>query len=188
MQDVIPDSLILLDGAMAMDGGSIQIRCVASGQSYNVALDWSIGSRERGCPQLSVDRRRIERGSTKEALWLQLMERAEIRPNPASDGNGRIATRALVLGDDIARYMDAVHRGPPDALQSLVSRLISLVRSPAYQSPQLPVEALDPVEEIRVLVAEGRRTEAIRRYRDQHPDARVLGARDFVDRLARCKQ
>ncbi len=185
-----PASLVVLNGGMAMDGGSIFLRCVSSGRDINVSLDWSIASRRRGEPQLAVDERPIPRGSAEEAIWLQLIERAEFRIGDAPPAGDRISPRAIVLSDDIGDYFAAIHRGPAEALQHLARQLVALVRSVAYQSPERePSEPppSDPLLDVRDLVTAGKRVEAIRWYRDRYPNATLSEAMKVVDEIARGK-
>jgi hypothetical protein len=179
-----PTSLVVLEGAMTMDGGSIFLRCVGSSSTVDVSLDWSIDSRRRGCPQLSVDGRPIPRGSHEEGVWLRLLEQSDVQPETLAAGEDRISPNALVLSEDIGDYLSAIRRGPRAALQHLVRQLVTLARSSDYQSPVSGLEPFprpDPLQPLRDLLAKGARQEAIRWYRAHHPDVPLFQAIRIVD-------
>lgn len=182
-----PDSLTVTNAAMVMDGGSLFLECVDGDHTLGINLDWSIDSRRCGCPQLSVGDTPIPRGSPEEETWLRLLEQAEVRSEPGPPGRD-ISPKALVLSDDIDDYLAAIRRGPEEATRHLIRELVARVRSGEYQFPSAnrPAPApRDPLEPLRALVARGARSEAIRWYRDHHPDAPLSEAVRVVDEALR---
>lgn len=179
-----PLALVVSDGAMAMDGGSIFLQCLADGKEIVVLLDWSIESCRRGTPQLFVDGNAVPRGSALEGAWLSLLKRAEVLSKTRAGRGPKVGAAVAILGDDIAEYLSAA-----DGLAHLVAQLIAHVRSPDYQlasgSPSPLHAPRDPLEEVRRLSQSGNRVEAVRAYRALYRSISLADAMAAVDDLAR---
>lgn len=183
----LPSDLTLTDGAMAMDGGSIHLQGIdQSGERVDLYLDRSIGSQRAGTTQLYVNAAPVARGSQQESLWLELVRRASVRNKPApEDAHGTsISENRIVLAEDAAAYFQAIDQGPEAAIACLAAHLVSLVSSVAYRGAHAPTPSPLPVDPVMSLLAEGKKTEAIKAYREAHPDVGMLAARLAVEALA----
>jgi ribosomal protein L7/L12 len=67
------------------------------------------------------------------------------------------------------------------AVASLVTALITNVRSPAYQAPAQPQRSLD--DELRELLAAGKKSEAIKAYRRAHPAVGLAEANAAINAI-----
>jgi hypothetical protein len=180
----VPSTLTILDGAMAMDGGSIDLRATDDdGRPLRVYLDWSIDSHACGMVQLYVDDVAVPKRSDEEARWLDALrgcglgERSSDRAPPRkilSDTN-------ILLADDDATvdYFAAIEQGPGAALRALVKHLVSNVESEAYAAPS----TISADDRVRELLRQGERHDAIRVYRAAHPELSLAAAVAAVDAL-----
>lgn len=186
MTATFPEAIVLISGAMAMDGGSIRLRGRSHARTIEFSLDWSIASQRSGRTQFSVDGEPVPRTSDDETRWLRLLEIADCAVELPRAHAGRLSPQANAIGDDIARYVAAIKRGPDDALRELARRLVELVRSSAYQTPSPHTSSSsEPTEEVRALLEDGKRLEAARAYRRFYPDVTLAEALEAVDVLAR---
>lgn len=186
-ENELPTELTLTGCAMAMDGGSIVLRGVdRAGVEVSLYLDWSIRSQREGTTQLYANEIPVPRGSQEESRWLTLVRGAAVRVTPDRERahGDSVSPNRIVLAEDAAAYLDAIDQGPEAALTHLASRLVSLVSSAAYQDDRPPPPSSPPVDRVRLLVSEGRRMEAIKAYREEHPDVGIAAARVAVEALA----
>lgn len=179
-----PVALTLVDGAMAMDGGSIGLMArTLAGADVHLRLDWSITARRGGTPQFFVNDEPVWRGTEEEGGWLDLLRRAvtvyDEEPTPDTGTDAPPAKR-LILSPDIADYFAAIDDGQGPALRALADRVVQVVTSTAYQHPVPYVAPPTPIQRVRLLLAAGRRMEAIRAYREAHPDVGVMEAKRAV--------
>ena len=126
----IPEKLTILDGAMAMDGGSISLMGKDSyGNSIQIDLDWSLEAQVNGTTKLSLNKIPLEKRSHEEEMILGVLENAEIERSEGQDSGDSASFQGAVLGEDINQYQSAIAEGPTAALRNLINRLISNVTS-----------------------------------------------------------
>ncbi|MDC0749281.1 hypothetical protein [Polyangium mundeleinium] len=182
----LPTELRLLHGAMALDGGSLSLHAVDQDEArVELFLDWAIQSQREGTTQFYANDRLVPRGSPEEARWLSLLRGAVPEPRnarPASE-DGSSFSPGVILADDAAAYWNAIEQGPASALAHLATRFVTLISSPAYQEGRTPVPPQAPQNRVRSLVTEGKRMEAIKAYRDAHPDIGIVAASSAVKAL-----
>jgi hypothetical protein len=133
-QPSIPRELTIHDGAMCMDGGSIFLAGRdGTGNPVEICLNWSIESQANGTTSLCVNEVFLAKGSDAEQQLLSALERATISPPDAKVTGDTLSSNAIALGEDIHSYLDAMKKGPADALKALVEQLISNVRSNVHR-------------------------------------------------------
>jgi len=126
----IPQKLTILDGAMAMDGGSISLLGKdQSGNIVKISLGWSLEAQANGTVKLSLNKMSVEKRSSEEEKLLGVLKNADIQYSEAPTSPP--AERAA-LGEDISEYTNAIENGPESALRRLNNQLISNVRSEIY--------------------------------------------------------
>ncbi|TKD01181.1 hypothetical protein E8A74_31775 [Polyangium fumosum] len=181
-----PTELRLLNGAMVMDGGSLVLHAVDQDDArVEFSLDWSIQSQREGTTQFYVNGRLVPRGSPEEARWLSLLGGAVPKPRnprPASK-DGASSSDGVIVAEDAAAYWNAIEQGPASALVHLATRFVTLISSSAYQEGCAPVPPQAPQNRVRSLVMEGKRMEAIKAYREAHPDVGIVAAGSAVKAL-----
>ena len=134
---MVPTNLTIVNGAMAMDGGSIFLEAIdQTGNPVHLNLHWSIAAQQSHSGQLSANGVAVSKGSEEEQQWLDRIRAATIHygEDSAVQEADRISQRRAVLGKDIQDYFTAIDEGPSEALRSLVNRLVSIVLSEAYRS------------------------------------------------------
>lgn len=174
-----PPELTLLNGAMALDGGSTELQARSANRKVVLSLDWSLDAQQSGATQFSVDGRAVPKRSPEESLWLNLVRRAAARL-PAFDPHRPMTRGGLFLlpPEDLA-YFKAMEQGPEVALRVLAERFANLIESEPYAAATRSEDA-----DVRALVKEGRRAEAVQVYRAAHPEASTTEARAAVERIA----
>ena len=76
----IPQKLTILDGAMAMDGGSISlIGKDPSGNIMEISLDWSLEAQINGTTKLNLNKMPLEKRSREEEKLLNALKNSEIQ-------------------------------------------------------------------------------------------------------------
>jgi hypothetical protein len=187
-EDKLPVELTLTGCAMAMDGGSIGLQGIdQAGAEVRLYLDWSIDSQREGTTQLYANEMPVPRGSREESRWLALVRGAAVQaaPCPESAHGASISKRRMSVAEDAAAYLEAVDEGPEAAITCLAARLVSLVSSAVYQDAHPPPPPSASVDRVRLLLSEGKRMEAIKAYREEHPDVGIAAARVAVEALAK---
>jgi hypothetical protein len=187
-QHELPAGLALTDCAMALDGGSIFLQGVdQAGAEVRLYLDWAIDSQRKGTTQLYANEMPVPRGSQEESRWLALVRGAAVRVTPDPEGahGTSVSQNRIVLAEGVGAYLDAIDAGPEAAVTCLAGRLVSLVSSATYQDAHPPPPQSPPVDRVRLWVSQGRRMEAIKAYREEHPDVGIAAARIVVDALAK---
>ena len=182
--------LIVTDGAMAMDGGSIVLRTLDSpGVEATLHLDWSFRSQTDGTAQFYADGNAIPRGSGVEANYLTQLQSAIILPGFAAtpESDSSLSERRLTLGNDVTDYIGAIDKGSASALAWLTDRLVSIVSSAAYRTcrPEIAPPMAPPTmkEQIRDLLSRGRKTDAIRLQRKLCPEVGIMDAKATVEAI-----
>ena len=147
-----------------MDGGSTRLQARHARREIVLELDWSLEAQKKGTTRFSFDGRTIPKRSPEEALWVALLRRAAARL-PAFDPRRPMARQGLFLipPEDLA-YLKAIEQGPEVARRVLAERFASLIESERHAKATLVAD-----ETVRVLLAEGRRVEAVQAYREAHP-------------------
>ena len=179
----LPNGLVVTNGAMAMDGGSIGLECLGDGRTISIALDWSMSSRRRGASQLLVGGHAVPRGTPIEASWLALLEHAELEHHTGFVGQSGVGSRTAALSSDITEYFASIQQSPRAALARLVSELVSHVRSAEYQSSPGAGPPQDPLADVRKLLLNGQRSNAIRAYRTLYSTMSLAEAISAIDKL-----
>lgn len=186
-----PVELRIISGCFALDGGSITLFGTGEGpEVLEINLDWSIGSRHLGEPQLSIDGEPVPRGSDLESVWLSLIRSAQHEPRDYDrPGWTRldwpVSPNAKVLSSDIDAVLDAGRRGEDEWSRHLADQLINHVQSEEYQNP-VPYTPPPTNEEIvRELLREDRRADAIFAYRRGNPSVNIKEAKLTIANLAR---
>gem|GEM_PF-1001388 len=143
----IPDSLTILNGAMAMDVGSINLLGLDSGgNAFQIYLDWSLDAQAAGTTTLSLNNIPLEKGSPEEKRLLEVLASAEIQ-FPEQQGSEEPAPiQGAIMGEDINQYLDAINAGPEAALENLVGRLITNVKSKLHAGTRPSDKKKEPVE------------------------------------------
>jgi hypothetical protein len=178
VKEGIPARLRLIDGAMALDGGSTSIWAEdPAKEQFLLHLDWSIHAQRTRQTLFSVNEIVIPKGSEEESEWLDLVEKSATL---AMDALPR-AGKTILLPPSDAAYFEAMDKGPEEALRVLANRLVELVRSERHQ--QQPVRLISLDDAIRSLLDKGQRTEAMHAYREAHPEASPVEAKAAIDRL-----
>ena len=136
----IPSSLIIIEGAYSMDGGSIYLEMEEPDEvKHTLHLpQHSIPANFR--PEvppgaLVFDDEVLSVRGPEEASLIQALREATYPTVGATDDEGeRLAPpdQRLVVGDDLKRFMTAIDEGPTAALRQLVRQIIAFVESPAF--------------------------------------------------------
>jgi len=147
MEGRIPDNLTILNGAMAMDGGSISLLGLdAAGNKVQIDLDWSLDAKANGTTELRINGIPLEKGSAEESRLLEILGAAEIQ-YPDQKGQEKPAPiHGAALGEDISLYLNAIDEGPEAALENLVGRLIANVMSELHAGTRSPEKKKESVE------------------------------------------
>jgi len=147
MEGRIPENLTILNGAMAMDGGSISLLGLdAVGNNVHIDLDWSLEAQANGTTELRINGIPLEKGSAEESRLLEILGAAEIQ-YPDQKGQVKPAPiHGAALGDDISQYLNAIDKGPEAALENLVGRLIANVMSELHAGTRPPEKKKETVE------------------------------------------
>ncbi len=137
----IPERITILDGAFAMDGGSISLRISdPDDHEHSVLLSQHLlppsghtGEHKPG--RLYFDGRIIEIRSVEEASIISVLRQAdvEIMAAPISRVNAIDTDQhVMIIGEDIKAYYSKIAEGPESALKHLVTELIEYVESKEY--------------------------------------------------------
>lgn len=138
---IIPDSISVLEGAFATDGGSITLLLSdPAGNRHSLLLSQHLlpfggypGERWPG--RLFFDGKIIGVRSEEEASIVSALKQADIKP-PSSTPRGVDLPGeegpSMIVGDDIMSYFTKVAEGPEAALRHLVTEVIEYVRSEDY--------------------------------------------------------
>lgn len=176
-----PPDLTIVDGAMALDGGSIFLKVMEhSSSNIILSLDWSIAAQQTKSARFSANGVVVPIGSEEETQWLNLIRDAEIYCNdpPSTNDEKPVSKQRLVLSKDIQDYFNAIDEGSLEALRSLANQFISVVSSEAYQNSRpLP-------ERVCSLLDQGRKSEAIKAYREEYPGVGMEVAKAAVETIA----
>ena len=144
----IPEKLTILDGAMAMDGGSIILMGKdPHGNAIQINLDWSIDAQVNGTTKLSLNNIPFEKKSPEEKKLLEVLENAEIQKSEGQDSGDSGPFQGAALGEDINQYLNAMAEGPTAALRNLIDRLISNVMSELHCGPGAPEKQTNKANE-----------------------------------------
>jgi len=130
MEGRIPDNLTILNGAMAMDGGSIRLLgSDAAGNTIHIYLDWSLDAQANGTTALRMNSIPFEKGSSAERRLIEVLGAAEIHFSKQNGQAEPAPIQGAAMGADISQYVEAIKTSPEAALENLVARLISNVKS-----------------------------------------------------------
>ena len=144
----IPKKLIILDGAMAMDGGTVSLMGLDRyGNSIEITLDWSIEARKDGAATLYLNKIPIPKRSPEEEKLLDALKNAEIPLSQAQKRNAVTPSRRIVMGDDTKEYIETLDGGPEATLRRLIGQLASNVMSETYTKGNVPKKHLKPSHE-----------------------------------------
>ncbi|MGV3618121.1 MAG: hypothetical protein ACO1SV_22575 [Fimbriimonas sp.] len=187
----------------AFDGGSIGLWAVDEKDAeLQINLDWSIAAQQAGTTSLTVNDHVIGKGSPEESTWLRLLREATLLPQEfrsfGSDpglGASRFKFRPATfrgfdtadappedfIGIDVYNLDLEVEDEDVKSLRGAVDHLIERVNSEAYQHPPVPVVRPTPEEDIREFLVAGRRLEAMKRYREAHPEASPEAAKRAIE-------
>lgn len=168
--------LRIINGAMALDGGSIILEGIdIDGKEINFYLDWSIESGIKGTYQFSVNDVPIEKLSPEQDDWINRLKQAEIivKNKKIIEAPGKRLISTNDLYDYILSYFDiSIDNFPKQPLQHLVNNLIDKVTSEQYT--YVP-------KTIKGSMLEGNKLEAIRLYRSEHPSSTMQEAKAAVE-------
>jgi len=131
----IPQKLTILDGAIALDGGSISLLGKdQSGNTVNISRDWSLEAQTNCAVKLYLNKMPIEKRSLEEERLLDVLKNAEIQLSEEIEQRTTSPAERAVLGEDINEYTSTIEDGPETAVRRLIEQLISNVRSETYTS------------------------------------------------------
>ncbi|MGD8763006.1 MAG: hypothetical protein PVG87_11915 [Desulfobacteraceae bacterium] len=117
----IPQKLTILDGAMAMDGGSIALMGKdQAGNVMEISLDWSLEALANGTTTLTLNEMALEKRSLEEAKLLDVLKNAKIQSADEPEQKASRPTQRVALGEDINKYLNAIEDGPDAALRQLI--------------------------------------------------------------------
>lgn len=136
----IPSSLIIIDSAYSMDGGSIylemqepdEIKHTLHLPQHTIAANFCPGVPPGA---LVFDDEVLPVRGPEEASLIHALREATYSTAGATNDEGERLTvpeRRLVMGDDLKRFMTAVDEGPTAASRQLVLQIIAFVESPAF--------------------------------------------------------
>ena len=113
--------IIIEQGAMALDGGSIWLQGKdEKGRRLSILLDWSIASQQNGTTSLTVNGITIEKGSYEEKNFLERLKRPGIGSLLENRGEFKLdeamllleepfkETKALIIFDDVQKADDRI--------------------------------------------------------------------------------
>lgn len=133
----IPQKLTILDGAMAMDGGSIALMGKdQAGNIMEISLDWSLEAQANCTTTLNLNKMSLEKRSREEEKLLDVLKDAKIQSSDAPEQRASRPTKKVALGEDINNYLNTIEDGPEAALRQLIDHLISSVMSETYTRAQ----------------------------------------------------
>jgi hypothetical protein len=180
----MPEKLTIMNGAMAMDGGSIALEAIDErGKLVRLLLDWSIAAQKNGTTHIRVDEQRIELGTEEERHWLMLLQEASIHgENDPPEHHERQSARPGVFGSpDIKEYFEAIDNGVYHALRFLVIRFVMLALSDRLVDPQDIETAKDKA---RALLAAGDRIGAMKILRKADPTMTLKAAQQTLESIS----
>jgi hypothetical protein len=126
----ILEKLIILDGAMAMDGGSISLMGKDfHGNAIQIDLDWSLDAQINGTTKLSLNKIPLEKKSREEEKFLKILDKAEIQLSEEQGRRDSEPIQGAAWGEDINQYLSGIAEGAEAALRNLIDQLISNVTS-----------------------------------------------------------
>lgn len=130
----VPESLTIVDGALAMDGGSIFLKAIDDGRrQHTIFLNWAIAAQKEGGTSLWVDDQPLTKQSHGEGEWVRAIASAQIVPAEAPYPSGeRISANPLMLAKDAEAVLTAGERSVVDGLTALRDSLLQKVRSPGH--------------------------------------------------------
>ena len=132
---MIPSPVQVTVGAMATDGGSVELLLVdAAGGSHRLRLTQHLSPSTPGATEkpgrLYLNGELIGVRSQEEAALVELLRQATIGTSDAQPSSE--AEQRCVLGEDLKQYFKAIDQGPDEALQFLIVTVVKFVESDEY--------------------------------------------------------
>ncbi|HEY1109947.1 MAG TPA: hypothetical protein VGE76_14960 [Opitutaceae bacterium] len=128
-----PVSLTIVDGALAMDGGSVFLATIDDrGIRRSILLGWSIASQKSASTALIVDEHRLAKGSSEESAWIGAIASAQLAPIERPLPENRVGGDAIVLAKDAATILAAGANDPVEGLDALRNDLLLKIRSSTH--------------------------------------------------------
>lgn len=128
-----PSKITIINGAFALDGGSISIfGNDESNKDVHIRLNWSIKAQMSGEGQLYFNDIAVPKRSSEESYVLNLLENSSYEDKSPETNEPQISSNRIIIGEDIKRVMKGMDEGPIPFMKSIVKQLLLNVRSDKY--------------------------------------------------------
>lgn len=129
----IPKSLVVVNGALAMDGGSVFLEALDEhSRLRTIMLDWSITAKREGKTALLIDERLVAKQTAEEDTWVAAIASAAIRAASTFAGGEAISASRVILASDAAAILAAGETGANAGLAALRDSLVAKIRSTVH--------------------------------------------------------
>jgi len=164
--DTLPKHITITNSCVACDGGSsFLLGHDENGEELHVGMEWSIEQTSTGTTRFRVNDTVIPKGSDAEPIWLQIIRDANVVAD-CLDEDGRVWIEAAEANEQLREAAD---------------HIMALVLSKTHQNWQPDPIQLTAEERVQLLLAEGKRLEAMKVYREGNPGASPAEAKAAIE-------
>jgi len=164
--DTLPKHFTITNSCVACDGGSsFLLGHYENGEELHVGIEWSIEQTSTGTTRFRANDIVIPKGSDAETIWLQIIRDATVTAD-CLDEDGHVWIETSEANEQLREAAD---------------HIIALVLSKTHQDWHSIPENKTTVERVQELLAEGKRLEAMKVYREGNPGSSPAEAKAAIE-------